>query len=114
MSNELKKQIRPTGCRVLVRPMDYNPYENAATESGLVLTGGLFENPDDGNIDRKDSPIWCAEVMAIGTDCKLIRPGDHVIVVKNSLMPVPYKGELWFAVGEQNVVVVLADDLDER
>jgi hypothetical protein len=29
-------------------------------------------------------------------------------------MPVPYKGELWFAVGEQNVVVVLADDLDER
>jgi co-chaperonin GroES (HSP10) len=114
MNNEIKNKVMPTGSRVLLRVLESNPYINAQTESGLVITKGLHENPDDGNISQKDDPIWCAEVVACGPDCKLIRPGDHVYAVKNSLMPVPFRGEIFWVVGELNITIVIGDDLNER
>lgn len=112
--NEVKNEVMPIGSRVLLRLMEENPYLNVTTETGLKLTNGKFENPDSGELDQKEFPIRCAEILECGPECKFVRPGDHAYVVMSSLMPVPFRGEILFCVGEVNLVTIMNNDLKER
>ena len=80
----------------------------------MIKIAGKFENPDSGEMDQKDTPIRCAEVIDVGPDCKFIQPDDHIYVNINSLIPVPFRGEVLFCVSEANIIIMLGNDLKSR
>ena len=107
-------QIMPLYTTLIADFYDENPYEVKESETGLKLTTGLHESPDSGELEKKDTWYRVASVLEVGPDCKYVKPGDDVYLDVRSCRPFPFKGNIYWQAAEQNVLAVMANDLDER
>lgn len=110
----MKKEIKPLFTCVMLRPYAENPYVQHVSETGLKLTNGQFDNPDSGQIDEKDLYIQCAEVVEVGPGVKYVEVGDDVLYDVRTIRPVPFMGQGFLIVAEQNLVATIGDNLTER
>lgn len=110
----MKKEIKPLYSCVMLRPYAENPYVQQVSDTGLKLTNGKMENPDSGILDEKDMFIQCAEVIEVGGTCKYVEVGDDVLFDIRTIRPVPFMGQGFVIVAEQNLVAILNDNLTER
>lgn len=110
----MEKEIMPLYSFVMIEFYDEDPYDKKYTESGLKLTEDVFENPDTGNLDKKEFPVKTAKVIDVGPDAKFVRQGDDVMVDSRTCRPIRFMGNIYFIVGEQNIITVIAENLKER
>lgn len=108
------KEIMTLYSNVLLELYDENPYEQHVSETGLKLTDGKFENPDSGELDKKDFYTDVAKVIEAGPMCKYTRKDDEVVVDIRTLKPIRFMGNVYFVTAEQNLMAVINDDLSTR
>ena len=92
------RQLLPCGYTVIFKKHKRNPYRQYRTSSsGLILDVGLdahemFRNPDSGEIEMSELGIVCAEVVAVGPECKYVKPGEDIYLRDVGCAPVPFGG----------------------
>ena len=110
----MQKEVMPLYSMVLIEPYLENPYEVKETEEGLRLTTDMQENPDTGELDKKDFFIVCGKVKEVGPDCKFVKPGDDVMYDARCVRPIRFMGNVFVIVAEQNIATVISEGLSER
>ena len=107
------KMIVPIGNRVVFKPYEKNPYRKPLmeTNSGLILgdfeSYANFKSQETGEDEAAQRGIWCAEVIAVGDDCKHVNVGDDVYVNFPFASPIPFGGQGYFSIGETNIICII-------
>lgn len=104
----------PLYSMVMIEPYIENPYEVKESETGLKLTTDQQENPDTGELDKKNFYIVCGKVMEAGPDCKFVKAGDDVMYDARSVRPIRFMGNVYVTVAEPNIATVIGENLSER
>lgn len=111
-------EIRPMFNRVLIGLFDVNPFQRVTVKNGIITDlGGLnpqYKNTDTGEIEEAEQIIVVGVVQHVGPECKYIKENDTVFVDKNSLRPVPYFKQGYYCLGEQQIIAVVNEGLEER
>ena len=101
------KDIIACGVTVIIKPYDKNPYRSVKTSaSGIIygLDGHAFQfSRDTGEMEESHPEIICAEVIAVGEDCKYVNVGEDVYL-RNIIAPVPFDNRGYYAISEQNII----------
>lgn len=111
------KDILPFGHNIIIIPKDENPYITKITKSGLINDGGgLFKNPESGEMDMLKNGICYAIVYNVGSDVKHIKPGDEIIYLGSRILPIPFKETGYCIVNEGAVLAIInkSDKLTNR
>lgn len=104
------KQLTPCGFTVIFTKYDRNPYRQYRTSAaGLILDTGfeaheMFRSPDSGEMEMSELGIVCAKVVAVGPDCKYVKPGEDIYLRDIGCAPVPFGGNAYWAISEQNII----------
>lgn len=110
-------QIMPINSYVLVQPYTKNPFQKMkVTESGLIIPEytGTFKNTNSGEIDQEDNLSVQALVVEVSPLCKFLKEGDIVYYRKASGVPIPFFGQGFEVVAEQQIQVVVNSGLKAR
>ncbi len=104
-----KKELKPTGYTIIVKPYDTNPYlsEIITHDSGLITApeiglNGVIKSEDSGEYEAL-SKIPCGIIIATGPECKYCEVGDDVYY-RPGAVPVPFNKKGYYAVSEQNII----------
>ena len=86
------KTLKTVKARLLIKKKEVKQ----TTESGIILSGGA-----------RDEDQW-AVVVGLGSDVKIdVAVGDSIIPMWNTVALVNHRGETFYVVSEDHVVVVL-------
>ena len=110
-------EIKPVNSYVLVRPFKENPFEKLEyTTAGLILptATGEFINPDSGLKDKKEKLEVVGEVIECSPLNKFVQVGDTIMYRKMQGVPVPFFGQGFEVVAENQILVVVNVGLTER
>lgn len=111
-----KKHLKPCGYTVIFTKYQKNPYRKyRKSASGLVLDVGMdahemFKNPDSGEMEMSQLGIVCAKVVAVGPDCKYVKEGEDIYLRDVGCAPVPFDGNEYWAISEQNIICRVANN----
>lgn len=110
-------EIVPINSYVLVQPFAKNPFQKSVvTESGLFIPeyGGQFKNPDSGEMDQEENLSVQAVVVEVSPLCKFVKEGDIVFYRRVSGVPIPFFGQGFEVISEQQIQVIVNEKLKER
>ena len=113
---EMNKDIKSTenrtvaalGYTVIFTKYDKNPYR-PYYKSGLLISSGFeghefYRSAETGEMERSEQGVICCNVIAVGPECKYLKPGDDIYIRNVGLAPVPFSDKGYWAVSEQNVI----------
>lgn len=114
-----KLEIKPTFGRILITLFDKNPFQRITTTKSGIITdlGGLnptYKNTDSGEVEEAEQIIIVGVVQEVGPDVKYIQPGDTVFLDKSSVRPIPFFRQGLHCIGEQQVIAVVNEGLEDR
>lgn len=114
-----KLDIRPLYTRLLIKPYDQNPFQKLEMKNGIITdTGGYtphYEiNPQTGKYEIQQAFILTGCVVEVGPKTKYVKPGDVVFYRRDTAVPVPYFKLGMVSIDENQVISVVATDLEER
>lgn len=114
-----KLQIKPSFNRILVTLFNKNPFQRIVTSKSGIITdlGGLnptYKNTDSGEIEEAEQVIIVGVVQEVGPDVKYVKPGDTIFLDKGSARPVPFFRQGLHCLGEQQVIAIVNEGLDDR
>lgn len=110
-------QIVPINSYVLVQPYAKNPFQKMkVTESGLIIPEytGVFKNPDSGMEDQEENLSVQALVIEVSPLCKFVKEGDIIYYRRACGVPIPFFGQGFEVVAEQQIQVVVNSGLKDR
>lgn len=110
-------QIVPINNYVLVQPYAKNPFQKMkVTESGLIIPEytGVFKNPDSGMEDQEENLSVQALVIETSPLCKFVKEGDIIYYRRACGVPIPFFGQGFEVVAEQQIQVVVNSGLKDR
>lgn len=110
-------QIVPINSYVLVQPYAKNPFQKMkVTDSGLIIPEytGVFKNPDSGEEDQEENLSVQALVIETSPLCKFVKEGDIVYYRRACGVPIPFFGQGFEVVAEQQIQVVVNSGLKDR
>ncbi|MBI1974610.1 MAG: co-chaperone GroES [Candidatus Zambryskibacteria bacterium] len=90
-----KRQIKPFGDRVLVKPFTEEDLKGKKNSFGIII-------PDTVSKEKSAQ----GKVLAVG-DGKKIKVGDTVIFSKYSYDEVEYEGEELYLIKEENILAII-------
>lgn len=104
------KVLVPIGNRVIVMPYDKNPYRKPLqeTSSGLIYgdfdSASMYKSQETGEQEESQKGVWCCKVIAAGSECKTVVPGDDVYINFLMAAPVPFGNLGYYSIGETNIM----------
>ena len=110
-------QIVPINSYVLVQPYAKNPFQKMkVTDSGLIIPEytGIFKNPDSGMEDQEENLSVQALVIETSPLCKFVKEGDIIYYRRACGVPIPFFGQGFEVVAEQQIQVVVNSGLKDR
>lgn len=110
-------QIVPINSYVLVQPYAKNPFQKMKiTEGGLIIPEytGVFKNPDSGMEDQEENLSVQALVIEVSPLCKFVKEGDIIYYRRACGVPIPFFGQGFEVVAEQQIQVVVNSGLKDR
>lgn len=101
------KQIIACNSTVILKPYDRNPYRSIKTTASGIIYGldgnELYLSHETGEMEEARLEVVCAEVIAVGPDCKNVKVGED-IYCRNIITPVPFDNRGYYAISEQNII----------
>lgn len=109
-------EIMPINSYVLVQPFAKNPFQKMKQIGSIVIPEyeGAFKNPDSGMEDFEDNLSCQAVVIEVSPSCRYVKEGDVVYYRKVNGVPIPFFGQGYEVVAEQQIQVVINSGLKER
>lgn len=107
MANDLKNEIVPLYNNVMVQMYEEDPYDVKETKEGFTVSDGEFENPDSGEVDKKDHPIKCGKIIEVGKDCKYAYPGDDCYFDVRTCRIVKFRDEYYWIIAEPSLLTLM-------
>lgn len=108
-----KKKIVANGYNVIFTKYERNPYRYKVKSNSLITTGiedyRYHRSDDTGELERDTLGIICCNVVAVGPECKYVKEGDDIYIRAVGLAPVPFDGQGYWAINEQNVICRIVD-----
>lgn len=110
------KHVQPNGYTVIFTKYERNPYrQSARSASGLILDTGYDSHEyefshETGQMERNDLGIICCNVVAVGPECKYVKPGEDIYLRNVGIAPVPFGGRDYWAISEQNIICRVVND----
>lgn len=110
------KHIQPNSYTVIFTKYERNPYRKSTrSASGIILDTGYDAHEyefshETGQMERNDLGIVCAKVIAVGPECKYVKPGEDIYLRNVGLAPVPFGGNDYWAISEQNIICRVVND----
>ena len=110
------KHLEPCGFTVIFEKYKRNPYRQyRRSAAGLLLDVGMdahemFRSQDSGETEMSELGIICAKVVAVGPDCKYVKPGEDIYLRDVGCAPVPFGGNEYWAISEQNIICRVANN----
>ena len=106
--------LTPCGRRVIFLPYDVNPYRAVETDDSGVIFGiestKHYKSNDTGEMEDNTEMVICAKVIAVGPDCKYVKEGDDIFVVKLAGgTPVPFRKKGYYVIDEMNVLCKMTE-----
>lgn len=100
-------EIVPCNTNVIVKFYEENPYRYIeTTENGLILgiESKVHKSNDSGETEENQPGIVCAQVIAVGPECKNVKVGEDVFISTFTSAPVPFRNKGYRAITEQNII----------
>lgn len=110
------KHIQPNGYTVIFTKYERNPYRKSSrSASGLILDTGYDSHEyefshETGQMERNDLGVICCNVVAVGPECKYVKPGEDIYLRNVGIAPVPFEGRDYWAISEQNIICRVVND----
>lgn len=110
------KHVQPNGYTVIFTKYERNPYRKSSkSKSGLILDTGYDAHEyefshETGQMERNDLGIICCNVVAVGPECKYVKPGEDIYLRNVGIAPVPFGGQDYWAISEQNIICRVVND----
>lgn len=100
--------IEPCYTNVIISFYDDNPYKGICVlDSGLILgadSNKKYKSNETGEMEDSEEYIACGKVIAVGPDCKYVKPGEDVYAVKHIATPLPFKNLGYRVINEQHII----------
>lgn len=114
-----KAEIKPIYSRILVKPLDLNPFQKIERKGSIILATGTMNlneqfNEQTGKVEKQDQFIIVGAVQEVGPECKYLQPGDVIYYRKDTSLPVPFFGSGLQTIAENQVIAVVNEGLTER
>lgn len=103
-------RIQPNGYTVIFTKYERNPYRKSSkSKSGIILDTGYDAHEyefshETGQMERNDLGVICCNVVAVGPECKYVKPGEDIYLRNVGIAPVPFDGRDYWAISEQNII----------
>lgn len=110
------KHVQPNGYTVIFTKYERNPYRKSSkSKSGLILDTGYDAHEyefshETGQMERNDLGVICCNVVAVGPECKYVKPGEDIYLRNVGIAPVPFDGRDYWAISEQNIICRVVSD----
>lgn len=90
--------LRPLFNRVVVEP--YVEPETPKILDGIIL-------PDDHQMALPQSPYFISTVLAVGPDCKQLKPGDRILLNRGALEAMIIEDHIYAIITEDRVYCIV-------
>jgi hypothetical protein len=101
------KEIVACNSNVIIKLYDRNPYRSIKTSASGIIYGldghEMYFSHESGEMEESHQEIICAEVIAIGPECKNVKVGEDVYC-RNIPAPIPFDNRGYYAITEQNII----------
>lgn len=109
-------RVQPNGYTVIFTKYERNPYRKSTkSKSGIILDTGYDAHEyefshETGQMERNDLGVICCNVVAVGPECKYVKPGEDIYLRNVGIAPVPFNGRDYWAISEQNIICRVVKD----
>ena len=112
-------EIKPMFSRVLVKPLEHNPFQQIkVSNTGLITDlGGMtptYKSTDTGEWEEERQFIVTGTVIDVGPECKYLAEGDVIFYRVDTAVPVPFFKQGLVSLSENQVISVVNEGLTER
>lgn len=105
-------ELIPVNSGVLLKFYEDNPYKSIEkTSSGLIVgveSTQKYKSNETGEMEENTQVIICAKVIAVGPECKNVKVGEDVYVIKHFCNPIPFRKLGYYMLAEQNIMCRVA------
>lgn len=114
-----KAEIKPMFSRVIIKPFKQNPFQKIEMKGSLIVNAGGYTphvqmNPVTGKYEEQKEFIVTGCVVEVGPETKYLREGDVVYYRKDTVVPVPFFGQGFVSLAENQVIAVVNEELTAR
>lgn len=101
-------EIIPCNSGVIFKIYEDNPYKAIeTTKSGLIFgvqSTQKYKSNETGEIEENDEYVACAKVIAVGPECKNVKVGEDIFIIKHIAKPLPFRKMGYYEMSEQNIL----------
>lgn len=104
-------ELQATGYTIIYIPYGNNPFRSVKTSASGLIVGGLdvgssYKSNETGEMENATLGIKWGKAISVGPECKYVKVGDDFCYRASVEVPVPFKGDGYMAISEQNTICV--------